>query len=190
MNKKIIYNQELFEEALIFAINAHKGQFRKISKLPYILHPIRILNHLLEYKEKSNNVYLLAISVLLHDTVEDCKNVTLPIIAEKFGYKVASIVEDLTSDKYAIKKIGKTEYLKNKLTKISSYALTIKLLDRYDNCLDLNKKDTSLSFKIKYKEETLELLDYLSNHRNLSKTQDNLVYKIEKLLLGREPIYI
>jgi len=60
-------------------------------------------------------------AALLHDTVEDCENISLQEIAENFGYYVAALVDELTSNESEIKKIGKTDYLKNKMTNISSY---------------------------------------------------------------------
>jgi len=100
-------------------------------------------------------------AALLHDTVEDCEDVSLQEIAEKFGYYVAALVDELTSDEKEIKKLGKTEYLKNKMAKMSSYGLVIKLSDRLDNVKDLNT--TSETFQKKYTKETLEILDHLES---------------------------
>jgi len=44
-------------------------------------------------------------AALLHDTVEDCENVSLQDIAKKFGYYVAALVDELTSNESQIKKI-------------------------------------------------------------------------------------
>ena len=82
---------EDLEKAIIFATEKHKLQVRKGDGKPYILHPMRVMIKLMELKE-SKNVYLLAISCLLHDIVED-QDVTIQEIDEKFGYNVASIVE-------------------------------------------------------------------------------------------------
>jgi (p)ppGpp synthase/HD superfamily hydrolase len=100
-------------------------------------------------------------AALLHDTVEDCPNTSLQEIAETFGYYVAALVDELTSDEKEIKKIGKTEYLKNKMAKMSSYGLVIKLSDRLDNVRDMSA--VNLQFQKKYTKETLEILEYLES---------------------------
>jgi GTP pyrophosphokinase len=100
-------------------------------------------------------------AALLHDTVEDCENVSLQEIAENFGYYVAALVDELTSNESEIKKIGKTEYLKNKMTHMSSYGLVIKLSDRLDNVRDMSS--VNLQFQKKYTKETLDILDHLES---------------------------
>jgi (p)ppGpp synthase/HD superfamily hydrolase len=124
------------ELALLFSIEKHKGQVRKGDGRPYILHPISVLLTLGRIK-KSKNHLLLAIASVLHDTVEDC-NVSLQEIADNFGYNVAAIVDELTSDKEEIEKVGKKEYLLNKMLTMSTYALCIKLCDRLDNLSDMD----------------------------------------------------
>ena len=106
----------MFEKALEFALQKHKGQKRKWNNIPYYRHPISVAKNIETYK-KSKNIELLMTAALLHDTVEDCKDVSLQEIAEKFGYYVAALVDELTSDELEIKKLGKTEYLKDKNSK-------------------------------------------------------------------------
>lgn len=103
----------LFEKALEFAIKKHKGQKRKSTYMPYYRHPISVAENIEEVK-KSNNLELLMTAAVLHDTVEDCPGVSIQKIATMFGYQVASLVEELTSDKKQIAKMGKTAYLKKK----------------------------------------------------------------------------
>ena len=53
------------EDAILFAVNAHKGQMDKAGK-PYMLHPLRVmLNPILEPEEER-------VPAVLHDIVEDC----------------------------------------------------------------------------------------------------------------------
>src|SRR5258706_11264623 len=121
-------NSTLLEKAIIYATEKHKGQLRKGNGLPYIMHPISVMITLGKIK-KSNNTELLAIVCLLHDIVEDCE-VSIEEIAREFGHGVASLVDELTSDQVEIDAIGKKEYLAQKMLKMSSYALRIKLADR------------------------------------------------------------
>jgi (p)ppGpp synthase/HD superfamily hydrolase len=150
----------MFEKALEFALEKHKGQKRKSTNMPYYWHPISVAKNIEETK-KSKNLELLMTAALLHDTVEDCAGVTIQEIAEKFGYYVAALVDELTSDEKEIAKIGKTEYLQKKMTNLSSYGLVIKLSDRLNNVRDLNK--TSETFQKRYTQETLAILDHLQS---------------------------
>jgi GTP pyrophosphokinase len=162
------YDQALFEKALIFAVNAHKGQKRKNGGIPYITHPMAVLLILIEFKE-TKNLYLLAIAALLHDVVEDC-NVSLKTIARLFGYKVAAIIEELTNDEEY--KGTKAEYLSAKMLTMSSYALVIKLCDRLHNIRTLKGLAEN---KIKdKKQETIHILTELARGRKLTRTQESL----------------
>ena len=150
----------MFEKALEFAIKKHKGQKRKGTDMPYFWHPISVAENIEEIK-KSKNLELLMTAALLHDTIEDCPKVTLKEIARKFGYYVAALVEELTSDPKAIAKVGKTAYLKKKMEKMTSYALVIKLADRQHNVEDM--AGTSKKFQKAYTKETLAIIDHLQS---------------------------
>jgi len=50
-------------KAILFALEKHKGQYRKFSDLPYIAHPIRVANNV--------NTETQKIVALLHDVLED-----------------------------------------------------------------------------------------------------------------------
>ena len=170
----------LFEKALEFAIKYHKGQYRKNSNMPYVWHVMCVAKNV-EFFKKSKNLELLLVAALLHDTYEDCEGVTLEMIAKEFGYKVAAIVEELSSDPVLVKEMGKTEYLKDKMTKMSSYALVIKLSDRLDNVKDLN--EAKPEFKERYKKETLDILTYIFTKRKLTKTHKALIEAINEVLI-------
>ena len=82
--------QRLFE-AIEFAARAHRGQFRKKTRVPYILHPLNVARLLIEAGCEEDVV----VAGLLHDTVEDA-NVSLKQIHEMFGGRVAELVEATT----------------------------------------------------------------------------------------------
>ena len=167
---------ETLERAILFALDKHKNVKRKGDGRPYILHPLSVLHTLMSVK-KSKNALLLAVCAVLHDTVEDC-GVTIQEIAELFGYHVATIVEELTSDKDEIKKLGKTEYLIKKMLNMSSYSLCIKLVDRLDNIKDMTSMDDT--FKDKQIDSTKKILDALKIGRKLTKTHTTLIRMIYK----------
>ena len=87
-------DQSLFNEALQFALKAHEGVTRKNSTNPFILHPMEVATIVASMTENIEVV----IAALLHDTVEDA-GVTLEEIADKFGVKVAMLVQSETEDK-------------------------------------------------------------------------------------------
>lgn len=147
------------EEVIEFAKKKHKGQFRKFSKDPYIIHPIRVANILKNINEKDDVI----MAAYLHDTIEDT-NTTYEEIKDKFGLIIANLVKELTKNRSEIEKIGKVKYLINKINNMSIDALTIKLADRLDNVMELSKSDQE--FKEKYEEETIEILDKLNRKLN------------------------
>ena len=85
---EIARTKEMIEEAIEVAAKAHAGQVRKASDVPYISHPFAV-GILLAKAGCEDEVVAAGI---LHETVEDT-DVTLDIIRERFGDKVASIVE-------------------------------------------------------------------------------------------------
>ena len=78
-------------EAVRFAAEAHTGQFRKGSRVPYLIHPLNVAKILLDHGCSDD----LAIAGLLHDTVEDTE-VTVEEIRSIFGDTVAQLVEFAT----------------------------------------------------------------------------------------------
>ena len=81
-------------EAIIFATKKHSGQFRKATTIPYILHPLEVLQILYSMRADTN----LMIAGVLHDMVEDTET-TLDEIKELFGDDVAELVASNSEDK-------------------------------------------------------------------------------------------
>jgi GTP pyrophosphokinase len=157
-------------KALEFMIESHSGQFRKFNGEEYAWHPVTVAKIVRNVKS-SINKDKICIAALLHDTVEDCQ-VRLEDIKSEFGEMVSSIVYELTSDDTKIKEMGKSNYLLNKMLRMTSYALVVKLADRLHNCSDLEK--ASSIFRDKYVSETRFILNGLKN-RYLSKTHKSLI---------------
>lgn len=84
----------MLEKAISFAMEAHKGEVRKGTERPYILHPLEVLQILSSMKADTG---LMAAGVL-HDTIEDT-SVTLKDILDNFGADVAALVNGHTEDK-------------------------------------------------------------------------------------------
>ena len=177
----MITNQDyLVKKAEKFAEEKHKGQMRK-DGTPYVEHPKRVAEIVRKIK-KSHKIDALLASSLLHDTLEDT-DTDLVEISKNFGSLVAMLVLELTSDEEAIRKIGKTEYLKSKLKnpkKVTSWALVIKLADRLDNVSDL--QNSSNEFRKRYIKETENIISELESGRKLTLTHKKLIKQIREKL--------
>jgi (p)ppGpp synthase/HD superfamily hydrolase len=80
--------------AIIFASNKHKNQLRKGTNIPYISHPMEVMQILTENKCNENVI----IAGILHDTLEDT-DTTADEIRANFGKEVLAIVIGETEDK-------------------------------------------------------------------------------------------
>ena len=152
-------------EVLEFAKEKHKGQKRDSGE-DYIVHPIRVAKLVDTYKAQfSKNREVLIAAARLHDTLEDTYT-SYRELTERFGIVVASLVQELTTAKYASKMKSKAKYLAEKMTNMTSYALLIKLADRYDNICDLS--GTSIDKRTRTINDTKYIIDYLIKNRELT----------------------
>lgn len=167
--------------ALIFAKEKHKNQNRKVTNEPYVNHPISVAKILRENK-KSHKIKELVAAAFLHDTLEDT-NTTEHELEKLFGKLITSLVLELTTDEKEKEKIGKEKYLAEKMSdnsRMSNWALVIKLADRLDNVSDLKNADEK--FRKRYTKETRHILETLEKNRKLSSTHKKLIKKIEEKL--------
>lgn len=81
-------------EAIIFATMAHQGQVRKGTTIPYIAHPMEVMQILTE----SGCSIDVIVAGILHDTLEDTCASEKDII-NLFGKSVLSIIKEETEDK-------------------------------------------------------------------------------------------
>ena len=79
-------------QALALAIEAHDGQKRKGTQIPYLAHPMAVAAIALEHGADED----LAIAALLHDAVEDGGAPYAERIRQQFGERVAAIVDGCT----------------------------------------------------------------------------------------------
>ena len=83
---------ERIGRALALAVEAHDGQKRKGTDIPYLAHPMGVASIALDHGADEDQ----AIAALLHDAVEDGGQHFAAIIREQFGDRVANIVEGCT----------------------------------------------------------------------------------------------
>lgn len=176
VNYVIVENIKLLPaRASDFATQKHKDQIRKFSGEEYVEHPKRVAKIIEKFK-KSSKLDQLVKAAFLHDTLEDT-NTTLYDLKKLYGGLVASLVKELTSDDNKIMKVGKAAYLSDKMNKMSSWGLVIKLADRLDNVSDI--KIASPGFAKKYSKETNFILKSLERERKLSNTQKRIISAIK-----------
>ena len=85
---------DVLEKAIIFAVKAHSGAFRKGTTTPYIVHPLEacfIASTITDDKE-------VIASAVLHDVLEDTDTTKDELIKE-FGEKIAKLVASDSEDK-------------------------------------------------------------------------------------------
>ena len=145
-------------DAYIFAKDAHEGQLRKFTSLPYFSHPKYVARLVEDFVPDNTD---MVISALLHDVVEDT-HVDLQTIYNKFGDHVGDLVQELTSIKPS--KMSKRRYLLEKMNGMSEEALIIKLADRLHNVQFLESDGVVRTFIKRYVEETNFIMLRLDNH--------------------------
>lgn len=121
-------NERMFR-AVEFAAKAHRGQYRKGTQVPYIVHPLGVARTLIELGCDEDVV----IAALLHDVVEDT-SFTLENIKKEFGDRVASIVDGCTephhnNEPWEVRKKHTIEFLKT----APSDVLLVACADKLDN---------------------------------------------------------
>ena len=84
---------DILDQAIHFAVNAHAGQLRKDGS-PFILHPLEDAAIVSTMTTDRNTLA----AAVLHDTVEDTE-VTIEEIAAQFGPRVHELVLHETEDK-------------------------------------------------------------------------------------------
>ena len=77
----------MIHESIIFASEAHNGQLRKGTQLPYIIHPLEVAQILSSAHASKEAI----VAGILHDTLEDT-NVTCYDLTCRFGTEVTSLV--------------------------------------------------------------------------------------------------
>ena len=134
MAKEIILTQEeleenyLLESGIINAMLWHDGQLRKGTNLPYIVHPLEVMNILLQMGADKK----LMIAGVLHDTAEDTE-ATLADIEEIFGKDIADLVASHTEMDKSLPWRERKEIALEHLAKASKREQMLVLADKLSN---------------------------------------------------------
>lgn len=134
----------LLDKAIVFATREHEGQYRKGTKIPYILHPLEaaaIVGTMTTDDE-------LIAGAVLHDVVEDTET-TVEDIREPFGERVAQLVASESENKredqaaestWKIRKMETLEHLQNAPVAVKM----ITLGDKLSNIRAINRDYTAI----------------------------------------------
>lgn len=121
----------MIDEAREFAAKAHEGQFRKGTKRPYIVHPVEVAD-IVGTMTGDEDVICAA---LLHDTIEDCEEVSEGLLRSRFGDRVASLVVGESEDKsksWEVRKSTTIRHLKHAPREVQMIGLADKLSNMRD----------------------------------------------------------
>jgi myo-inositol-1(or 4)-monophosphatase len=189
--KKPKFSDDLeFAIVVDFVANAHKGQLRKGSKLPFVIHPCSVLKIIRSW-EISDNTMLKA--VLAHDVIEDCE-ISYDKVEEIIGTEAAIIVKELTFIPNKLRLVSvskqKAEYLSS-FSKRSLQALVIKLADRIDNTMDFYLDNDAYALKYWEKAEVLFYAFY-SRKKEIVEAFGERTYKLieESIKQVEDRIYV
>jgi len=170
LEEDAVVRMAVIKAAADHASQAHRGQFRKDRRTPYITHPARVA----ALTGMFGGSHCAIVSAWLHDVYEDCTPdwirrtdlfiAGLPLPPDDKS-DIAAIVDSLTK-KNTIK--GKAARLSNSLDRILDAppeATLVKLCDRIDNLLD--SADRNGGFTKRYLVSTDEVISKLEVRASL-----------------------
>ena len=164
-------DRKAIRQAFNLALESHQSMRRKSGEL-YIFHPIEVATICASEIGLGPTAIICA---LLHDVVEDT-DVTIDYIEEKFGKKVASIINGLTKISGVVGKsnsIQAENFRKILLTLADDLrVILIKLADRLHNMRTLEA--TSRNQQLKIASETLVLFAPLAHRLGLYSIKSEL----------------
>ena len=163
---------ELVRKAYEFAENAHRGQVRKSGE-PYFMHPVSVASILTDLMIDATTVA----AGFLHDTVEDCKDITLDTLREEFNDEVALLVDGVTKlDKldFTNREEQKAESLRKMILAMSKdiRVVVIKLADRLHNMRTLRFQAPDRQKAIAH--ETLDIYAPLAHRLGINSIKSEL----------------
>lgn len=134
-------------KAIVFATSAHQGQVRKVTLMPYVVHPIRVGGILRTFYPHNTG---LEIAGYLHDVVEDTP-FTIPDLEAEFGGYVARLVQGVT----------RTPAWKLEEWAIEPNVFRLKAADMIDNITDFNGDFTMFARGVKKHDQWQRQADIL-----------------------------
>jgi (p)ppGpp synthase/HD superfamily hydrolase len=121
-------------DAIEFAMHAHRGHYRKGTRIPYIVHPLDVARILLEYGCSE----VVVIAGVLHDTVEDT-HVAVDDIRARFGAEVANLVSCVSEPDKSETWEDRKRHTLTSLESATEDALLLSLVDKLDNIRSIRR---------------------------------------------------
>ncbi len=168
-----------FDDALIFALVAHAGHFRRGTEIPYASHLLAVASIVMDYGGNEDE----AVAALLHDSVEDC-GIDPEQMRARFGDEVANIVVacsdslEKNPDNKKRWRPRKEAYLEH-LRTAPSPVLLVSAADKLHNVRSIVKDLTEIGYRVWarfkgdkegslwYYETLVEILKARGEHRTL-----------------------
>ncbi len=172
----------MIHKAIEFATVKHQNQKRKGTNIPYIVHPMEVMQ-ILTANDCPNEVI---VSGILHDTLEDT-NTTIEEITSIFGSVVANIVNSESEDKTKTWKERKQATI-NRVKKGSLESKLVCCADKVSNLRsmfeDLNNIGDKLWDRFNASKEDIAWY-YNGVYNSLASLKDYPMYQEFKELIGK-----
>lgn len=172
----------MINKAINFAVCAHKDQLRKGTQIPFILHPMEV--GVIVSKMTTDKEIISA--AFLHDTVEDCPDVTIEDIKREFGERIASMVDCESEDKsktWMERKSHTISYLKTASKEVRYIALGDKLANIRSLVKDYKEVGDELWNRFNMKDKKMQGWYYRSIIDSLSSMEEYPQYQEYKRLV-------
>jgi (p)ppGpp synthase/HD superfamily hydrolase len=163
------------KQALAIAATAHRGQVRRDSTVPYIVHPVAVML-LLSYCGDSLAVLCAGV---LHDVLEDT-HYPADLIRQVVGDEVTDAIQIVTKDKnIKDKRLRSEDYLKRLDESNNLIALLVAAADKVSNLSDTIEQGKELTeHEAWWYPATLEVLEKHIPRHPLVKQLANLLEEI------------
>jgi (p)ppGpp synthase/HD superfamily hydrolase len=136
---------KLVDKMTDFANNAHKGQYRKGIKIPYITHCMEVMKRT-SYYTQDESILCIALG---HDILEDT-DITYKEIKKSFNKRIADGILECTRESGDdADKLQKYEFLQSFGDK-SMDSILVKIADRYCNVLDYRTSGHKVNYYSTY----------------------------------------
>lgn len=158
MNRYSVHGDQMIAKADTFAFAAHtaRGQLRKYTGEPYIVHPRTIAGMV---RAVPGHTWQMVVWALIHDTVEDTE-LTLNHVRQEFGKEIADGLFFLTNVEHSAGNRARRHFLNcERLRSAPGEVATVKCLDIKDNTRLITKLDPV--FAPQYLREKAEALECL-----------------------------
>lgn len=156
----------LLDAAIVIAAQAHAGQRRKYTGVPYIQHPLEVVQILMQHGV--DDEVMLAAAVL-HDLLEDCEGwnewrlhseLYNGCVSALKRFTVVRLVNELTEPQHQGNRATRKAAERERLSRVSPDAATIKYGDMISNTSSIAEHDPN--FAVVYLREKLETLKVMT----------------------------